>query len=859
MGLPGDIYSMSVGLSDNKLLLSRNHWYILLTVDSSHRNTSPTISSGHIAIPPAKPAKPLTRPPSPQHRPVGGDDATSKLNLMDTKAVAQTVVLYTRCMYQDGIGSRFEIVNLGSHSFVRQRRFHLPSSQRPLLEVKATERESIEREGWVSPVSKSALPTASHTRTHTHIAQMQERRRQRSQRLDNSRGKGLDRISHTQFMHNRGNHKSGPLRAGEELRIATRTPASSLPSNTLNSTGDPGNTSTASYVKPRPPTLPDKPVTSVLSRSSSLSSTFIHRDRDEQPEKRQKIGPSVFKGENPFSAFVQSQAFRPLPEDSGYESEPLRASDALSISKPGPSGHITAGSCDGETASRVHLLASSSPANIPFPQSSAVPHGPSTPSNKFPTVRSPQSARLRNSIAPTRLENPTPPSRPSSLLSKGSTSTTGRNDSRPNFASLIEAKPAESLQQPQPLRSGSTAPVELESARFKASISSTKRRSLEHSLPSKPPVPSFPRLHGRVSENARPNVFHNQAPQPSLLPNPTVWSDEPSSVPGNPRRPTKQFKHPRLLATKQGTASVRPFHRGRVQRPTIIKPSPLRPQPIAIPTVTSLQELPAQTQASSPPLASSEGPRAQPGTLDVSMHRRGHLLPKRPSLTTFDPSPEATATQAEEVPSPLPERSTLGEPVSVRTQSLDAHSSHLTTRHECFRGNRNVEPDIAARPFPSQSSIGRSITPSLPTFKVKNEETTGASMALKVKTELANASSRLALQDASGDDELPRPTFGKPVELVKVKREKPEPTEVVLPQRRLVTQSCSFYPILDNCRKSVPGYKENRVAFFRKEYKRLQSFGLKKHKVVFRDDGLAIEWSTPIPVWSDTLLPEPAT
>ncbi|KAF9451169.1 hypothetical protein P691DRAFT_773365 [Macrolepiota fuliginosa MF-IS2] len=90
-----------------------------------------------------------------------------------------------------------------------------------------------------------------------------------------------------------------------------------------------------------------------------------------------------------------------------------------------------------------------------------------------------------------------------------------------------------------------------------------------------------------------------------------------------------------------------------------------------------------------------------------------------------------------------------------------------------------------------------------------------------------------------------------------IKQEPPDPAEVIIPQRRLVTESCSFYPIPDNCRKSVPGYKDNRIGFFRKECKRLQSFGLTKQKVIFRDDGLAIEWISPVPVWSDTLLPAP--
>lgn len=67
-----------------------------------------------------------------------------------------------------------------------------------------------------------------------------------------------------------------------------------------------------------------------------------------------------------------------------------------------------------------------------------------------------------------------------------------------------------------------------------------------------------------------------------------------------------------------------------------------------------------------------------------------------------------------------------------------------------------------------------------------------------------------------------------------IKQELSDPWEIIIPERKLVTESCSFYPIPDDCRKSTPGYKENRVAFFQKEYKRLQGFGLRKRRVVFR-------------------------
>jgi hypothetical protein len=107
------------------------------------------------------------------------------------------------------------------------------------------------------------------------------------------------------------------------------------------------------------------------------------------------------------------------------------------------------------------------------------------------------------------------------------------------------------------------------------------------------------------------------------------------------------------------------------------------------------------------------------------------------------------------------------------------------------------------------------------------------------------------------------------LETIKVEKRSPSP-----PPRRLVTESCSFYPLPEDCRKSNPEHKKNRQAFFAREYNVLKCLGLKRTKVIFRfvcspfphawiftiarDDGMVIEWTSNTPVWSDTLRPEPS-
>ena len=83
-------------------------------------------------------------------------------------------------------------------------------------------------------------------------------------------------------------------------------------------------------------------------------------------------------------------------------------------------------------------------------------------------------------------------------------------------------------------------------------------------------------------------------------------------------------------------------------------------------------------------------------------------------------------------------------------------------------------------------------------------------------------------------------------------------------ERSLITSSCKFYPIPKMCRKSYPGFKENRNVFFKEKMQELTRLGLTKVRSFFRyvslwpsprcktnhksdthtirDDGLAIEW-----------------
>ncbi|KAI5124219.1 hypothetical protein M0805_005069 [Coniferiporia weirii] len=57
------------------------------------------------------------------------------------------------------------------------------------------------------------------------------------------------------------------------------------------------------------------------------------------------------------------------------------------------------------------------------------------------------------------------------------------------------------------------------------------------------------------------------------------------------------------------------------------------------------------------------------------------------------------------------------------------------------------------------------------------------------------------------------------------------------------------------CKKASPGYLMARKKWVKDETNKLSTKGLKVKKFFVRDDGLVLDWESPIPIWPDTLLP----
>ncbi|KAI6133561.1 hypothetical protein EDD17DRAFT_178515 [Pisolithus thermaeus] len=89
---------------------------------------------------------------------------------------------------------------------------------------------------------------------------------------------------------------------------------------------------------------------------------------------------------------------------------------------------------------------------------------------------------------------------------------------------------------------------------------------------------------------------------------------------------------------------------------------------------------------------------------------------------------------------------------------------------------------------------------------------------------------------------------------IAVKSEPSSPTPPI--GRQLATSGAKrFSPLPKNCQPSCPQYKHNRKEWVVSCVKELRALGLKVERTMIRDDGLVIDWSSPIPVWADTLEP----
>lgn len=179
----------------------------------------------------------------------------------------------------------------------------------------------------------------------------------------------------------------------------------------------------------------------------------------------------------------------------------------------------------------------------------------------------------------------------------------------------------------------------------------------------------------------------------------------------------------------------------------------------------------------------------------------------------------------------------VGVGVPLPREEMDPGPSYRRTHHTAFpnASQTSATPPIVANPRETWwMTRSRSPTPILPAAPLKRRKIEEQPVIPSPTT-----ISRLPLPGRT--HKAAEPVKQEPV--VKQEPLSPSPPpRPISPERRLITESCQFYPFPNSCKGSDPNHRQNRRSFFLEKNKELVRLGLKKTKAFSRDDGLVIEW-----------------
>ncbi|KAI9570501.1 hypothetical protein HD554DRAFT_2082478 [Boletus coccyginus] len=83
------------------------------------------------------------------------------------------------------------------------------------------------------------------------------------------------------------------------------------------------------------------------------------------------------------------------------------------------------------------------------------------------------------------------------------------------------------------------------------------------------------------------------------------------------------------------------------------------------------------------------------------------------------------------------------------------------------------------------------------------------------------------------------------------------PSPLIVEKRLVTSGSKRFAPIPNNCLPSHTEHRQHRLEWGARCAKELEALNLIPGRRLLRDDGLVIDWKSHVPVWSDTLKPDP--
>lgn len=176
------------------------------------------------------------------------------------------------------------------------------------------------------------------------------------------------------------------------------------------------------------------------------------------------------------------------------------------------------------------------------------------------------------------------------------------------------------------------------------------------------------------------------------------------------------------------------------------------------------------------------------------------------------------------------------------TESSDQALCHTEESHPTTQASTSSEYQV--------STICESVSPDIISLsenhpiarvpRVKTQEYIARVSTPPLKRRRLDQVPQAAVKSEEAEDQeqltlTPNSRAHPPPSVIKSETRSPSP-----PSRRLVTESCSLYPIPDNCRKANPNpnpaYLKNRHALIAKESRSLKRLGLKPKNVLFRYD-----------------------
>lgn len=584
----------------------------------------------------------------------------------------------------------------------------------------------------------------------------------------------------------------------------------------------------------------------LLQQQPSSASTY--NDQDRRPENKQRVKLGHSRDDNLCSSFARSQTHA-FPEESlDPKPQSSETSRPLSASKSPSCVSVIGELNDSENVTQAHPLPSSELTTLPNLTSNravatfAAPADSNVSSSlliekPFRLPSEPRTSLSTDSHVYPARQKPSPfPSLP-----RSSPSTVPTSSVETDFPKSRRVPPSTKMKSKMPLLPHEPANLFKTNA-SKHPSSSTKANVARSSPLRRPPIPSS----SQFQRSAQQNRYHKHAQLRSLLPKCVAWSDEPSSVPGNPRLPLRRAQRSRPNSRRHSHGTIYP---GQAQRPTIIQPSLSRPQPTSVSTLPPNPKSPVHSQD---PIITPSCEQK----INILHLPPPKLTPSQPvHLLTELPSPAEPPTSFH---APVKDKEMKADEISPLNSIISPNIKPTSSSDVTMNDDENT--DDASSVALKQPTLGvpnadRSLSHEcsqdsllyssrIPTAGIKSEETAcvlplsfeAPPHCSQPKVSIAHVKdepAEISLSDIFQNEDL-SPSSDRKGADVQVKQEVIEIPECIPYQRKLVTELCSFYPIPDNCRKFFPRYRENRFAFFKKEYRKLQNLGLRKQRVVFR-------------------------